>query len=186
MKDLQSLIKGGSVGAGDTKAPSPPPSMSGNEVAGASAIEGLVKGGGNPMQKRPQPTHAQVLAALHRFNAIRRVLKPILGDPDLGKKTVRPRLFDAAATLIGERMMTLPEVMNAMKDFPNDPQEQKIWLMRADQMQDMAEEKLVEDYRASAGELGEGGWEGLTKDHGYSTDKHGDHLKSLLGHYGKG
>src|SRR5450631_1654352 len=101
---------------------------------------------GQQPQQKSNITKQQLIAGLHHLNAFQKQFSPILKNPELGKSNIRPKIFDASATLIGQGIFTVPEVMNGIKDFPDDPLGQKKWIETKLAGVQMAEKKLVSDY----------------------------------------
>ena len=99
---------------------------------------------GQPPQKT-SITKQQLIAGLHHLNAFQKQFSPILKNPDLGKSNIRPKIFDASATLIGQGIFSVPEVMNGIKDLPDDPIGQKKWLEKIVTNAMLAEKKLISD-----------------------------------------
>ena len=133
---------------------------------------------GQPLQKT-NITKQQLIAGLHHLNAFQKQFSPILKNPDLGKSNIRPKIFDASATLIGQGIFSVPEVMNGIKDLPDEPLGQKKWLEQKLAGTMMAEKKLISDYIAQGpGQEPEGPE--------WSMDNHKDHMGGLMGNYKRG
>ena len=137
----------------------------------------LTQQGAAPQQPMNINKH-QLMSGLHHLGSIQKALSPLLRNPVLGKNNIRPKLFDAMATLIGQGTMSVPEVINGMKDLPDDPLAQKKWLESKVAKTMQAEQKLVNDYIAQGpGAEPEGEW---------SMDNHKDHMAGLMGNYKRG
>lgn len=120
----------------------------------------------------------QLVAGLHHLDAMQKSLMSVLKAPEAGKSNIRPRLFDAMAILIGNRTMTVPEVINGMKDLPSDPVDQKKWLETKLMQTKQAEQMLVSHYIAQGpGEENPVEW---------TQDTHHDHMAGLMGNYKRG
>ena len=128
-------------------------------------------------QQQPQArmSKAQLMAGLHHLEAFQKQFAPLLNSPDTGQKNIRPKIFDASAALIGEGIFTVPEVMNGIKDLPEEPLEQKKWLQQKLQGTMLAEKKLVHDFVA----------QGPGQDAGpdWTPDNHKDHMTGLMSNY---
>ena len=141
---------------------------------------------GNPLQSLQQNTppqtqisKQQVIAGLHHLGAFQKQYGPILKSPEIGKKNIRPKIFDASATLIGQGIFSVPEIMNGIKDLPSDPVDQKKWLEAKLMAAQQAEQKLVSDYvKQGPGPEPEGP--------DWSEDTHKDHMTGLMGNYKRG
>lgn len=121
--------------------------MGGSQSGGSSPplLQGLVK---NKQQGLP-PKYDHMMAALRHFREVNRAIEPLLKDDQLGNSNIRPKIFDAVAGLISDGVMTLPAVMNGIKTLPDDPAGQKVWLTKLYKMNQIAEDKVMDDYMAS-------------------------------------
>ncbi len=124
---------------------------------------------------QPAPTRAQTVAAVHQFGQIKQSMAPILDDPNLGVKNIRPKLLDSFSKLLASKTLTLPEIMKAVQALPEDPTEQKKFVEKIYQDNDKAQ-MLVLGHHAMAPEQQGPDW---------SQDTHGDHMTSLVQQYGK-
>ena len=134
---------------------------------------------GGQQQQPPVPTRAQTTAAVHHFSAIQQALKPILKNPKLGKENIRPDVLDAGSKLIGSKILSLPELMNQISEFPSDPLDQKARVQKIYTDAQNAEASVLDHYGAAlaAGKLpSDGGPE-------YQSSDHASHMDSLLGAY---
>jgi hypothetical protein len=139
---------------------------------------GQLAQGAAPQQPMNISKH-QLISGLHHLGSIQKALSPLLRNPAIGLKNIRPKLFDAMATLIGQGTMSVPEVINGMKDLPDDPLAQKKWLESKVAMTMQAEQKLVNDYISQGP-----GAEPEGPD--WSMDNHKDHMAALMGNYKRG
>ena len=144
----------------------------------SNQLGGIMQGGrASPQQQNI--TKQQVIAGLHHLQSFQKEFAPLLNSPILGKGNIRPKVFDAAATLIGAGIFSVPEVMNGIKDLPEDPLDQKKWLITKITNAGMAEKKLLQDY------IGQGpGQEPEGPE--YSDKTHKDHMAGLMGNYKRG
>ena len=151
------------------------------QVQQPNQLGGIMQGQGQPQQgqQKPNITKQQVIAGLHHLSAFAKQFSPILKSPEIGKSNIRPKVFDASATLIGQGIFSVPEVMNGIKDLPDDPLGQKKWLEQKLSGVAMAEKKLVSDY------IGQGpGPEPQGPD--WSPDNHIEHMTGLMANYKHG
>lgn len=129
-------------------------------------------------QAPPTPTHEQAVAGYHRAQEIKQRMGKILDDPRAGHANIRPLVLDAGATLVGERIMSLAELMRGLSDFPgaDNPLAQKQWVRHLVAVNSMAQRKLLMDHRAA---------NAPDYQHGthWSADKHSDHMAGLMTHY---
>lgn len=134
---------------------------------------------GQQQQQKSNITKQQLIAGLHHLNAFQQQFSPLLRNPEIGKSNVRPKIFDASASLIGQGIFSVPEVMNGIKDLPDDPLGQKKWIEKKLSDAMMAEKKMVSDY------IGQGpGQEPEGPE--WSMDNHKDHMAGLMGNYKRG
>lgn len=102
----------------------------------------------------PRPTPGQTAAALHHFGEIKAALRPIIEDPQFGKTNVRPKLLDAASKLLANKVLSLPQIMNAIKGLPEDPMDQVKFVEKIYGDSDMAQKIVLmqhADYQADPG-----------------------------------
>lgn len=138
-------------------------------------INGLLQKAANP---RPAPTHAQTVAVLHRCHEIEKASGRLLKDPDVGHKNIRPKVLEMGADLIGSRVMTLPEFMTGIKDFPSsdDALGQKRWLERLFQSQIAAQMSVLQDRANAPVEENPSQW---------TPDSHAEHMGAVTNMYQK-
>lgn len=154
-----------------------------------SQISDLVQSQGAPTKANPQPSLEQTMAALHHFDAMIKQFQPVMNDPDIGKKSIRPKMLDVLASLMGSRVIKLPTAMSVIKDFPTDPREQKSWVQRLLKQNMMARENVIGHFRAQGPMQQQPQQEGQSPampGHQWSADSHEEHMKGLMGHYGRG
>lgn len=142
----------------------------------SNALGGIMQGG--QPQPPPQISKSQLVAGLHHFGQVIKQLSPLLKNAKLGTGNMRPKIFDASANLIGEGIATVPEIMNGIKDLPDDPIGQKKWIEKTVGNAMMAEQKLISDYVAQGpGEL--------PQHDEWTEDNHKNHMTGLLAGYGR-
>lgn len=127
-------------------------------------------------QQQPQPTAGQTAAAVHRFGEIKQAMRGVMGDPNLGKTNIRPKLLDAASKLLASKVVSLPEIMNAIKGLPDDPFAQRNFVDKLYTNADQAQ-KLVLSHHRNAKGSGEG-------EEPYGPDNHQAMMDGLMQHYG--
>lgn len=104
-------------------------------------------GPGVPPAPPPAPTYGQALSALRHFSAIRREVQRILRDPSVGKTSVKPKIVDAVADLVADRILTASAAVEQLALVPERPFEQKQWLMQQISQADQAEAGVLAHYR---------------------------------------
>ena len=132
--------------------------------------------GQQPQRPAPAPTHAQTMAAMHYFGEIKAAIAPVAKDPNLGVKNIRPKLLDAASKLLASRTLTLSEVMNRIKDLPDDPMQQKKFVESILNNANQAELTVLQHYRDAP--------QGPEGDEPWSQENHSDNITGLMQHYG--
>ena len=132
-------------------------------------------------QPQPVPTRAQTTAAVQRFGAIQSAMRMVMEDPEFGKANVRPAIMDAASKLLGSKLLSLPEIMNSIKDIPDDPLEQKSFVQNIYNNAKMAEASVLDHHGAAvvSGKLPPDGGDA------YDAGLHDQHMTGLLGQYGR-
>jgi hypothetical protein len=159
-------------------------------VAAPEQPQGMAQAQGNPLariapqlggalQKPPAPTKAQTTAAVQRFSAIQSAMRVVMEDKDFGKSNIRPVLLDEASKLLGTKLLSLPEVMNSIKDLPDDPIEQKSFVQNIYNSAQKAESSVLDHHGAAVAT-------GMLPPNGgpdYDTGQHEQHMNGLMGHY---
>jgi hypothetical protein len=137
-------------------------------------MAGLVQ---QPPQARPVPNHAQTIAGLHRMHEIEKASERLLKDPDVGHKNIRPKVLEMGADLIGAKVMTLPELMSGIKDFPGseDILGQKKWLQRLRDSQIQGQMVLLQDHANSPPEAADA--------EPWSPESHDQHMSAVKSMY---
>jgi len=130
-----------------------------------------------PPQARPAPTHAQTVAGLHRFHEIETASKRLLKNPDVGHKNIRIKVLEMGADLIAHKVMTLPQLMQGIKDFPSaeDPLGQKKWLEKLYQSNVQGQISLLQDHANAPPESPDAAQ--------WTPDSHSEHMGALMNKY---
>ena len=155
------------------QAPIPP--QQAQAAAPSNPLAALAQG---TQQQRlaPAPTKAQTVAAVHRFSEIKAALKPVRDDPNLGTKNIRPKLLDAASELLASKVLSLPEIMNAIKGLPDDPMQQKKFVDQIYGTADQAQAMVLQHHRSAQvpDDPNAAQW---------SPDNHADQMAGLMRQY---
>lgn len=106
-----------------------PPALGAPQLGVGAGAPALSAGQPQQQQQIPAPTHAQTMAALRHFDAIRTQLQKALRDPDVGKSNIRRRITDGMAELVADRVMTPDIAVKTLTDVPDVPFQQKQWLI---------------------------------------------------------
>ncbi len=185
---LNGLVRDGAkTGDSPVTTPSTPNGMVRDASVDQPMPQAAPQGGGNQLmallqqakqQQQPQPlSYDQTMAAVHHLQAVEKVMKPLLTDPSIGKSNIRPKVFDACADLMGEQIMSLADVMNAIKTLPDDPVDQKKWVEKIVRTSAMGVQKVTDEFMQNENGLEE------AKSSQWSPDTHGDHMKAVRQRY---
>ena|ERR1700680_1179360 len=132
-----------------------PPSAPGNggvpSGANSSPLQALLSQ--QQQQPPPPPTREQIIATIKHFQAVKKQFMPIAMNTGLGKENLRPKIFDATATLLGQGIFTLPQAINGTKDLPADPPGQKKWVLQHLQNIQQAELMILDHYSSGPPEI---------------------------------
>jgi hypothetical protein len=165
-----------------TETPDAPPGMTNALTSGAAPSPQAMAP--QPGQAMPAPpTHAQTVAALRHFDAIRKEIGIILKDPALGKSSVKSKIIDSVTRLVSERYMKPAEAVTELAKVPTEPLLQMKWAKNMMQQAQMAENGILDHYGATSPHLG------TVADHFASTadasnrDDHMDHIGALMSNY---
>lgn len=144
-------------------------------------MSNLVKGSAR-QTRQPQLSTSHVMAALHYFDATDKMLEKFSNDPDLGTKTIRSKVIEGLAGLMGGKILSITQAMNGLKEFPSDPQMQKMWVMKMLRMNAMAREKVITDFRAQGPVQQDP--QLAQAEQQWSPDSHDQHMQGLMQQYG--
>jgi hypothetical protein len=162
--------------------PAPNPGMGNALMSGAGPAPPAPQqpGPGGPPQPQPAPpTHAQTVAALRHFDAIRKELEIVAKDPALGKSSVKSKIIDGVMRLVAERFMKPVQAVDELSKVPAEPLMQMKWVKTMYAQAQQAENGILDHYGATQPHLG------TVADHfagtkgTYNPDDHQDHLSAL-------
>jgi hypothetical protein len=158
---------------------SPPPP----DIQGAPQQASPLQAGGQPPVQAPAPTHAQTVAALRHFGAIKDELTTLMKDPALGKSSIKSAIIDGTTKLVAERIISPAQAVQQLGKVPDDPIMQRKWVTTMLQ-QTMQAANTVLDHHAA----GQDGPVDFAQDHstqqGYNPDDHMAHMGALAAQYG--
>lgn len=132
----------------------------------------------------PPPTHAQTVAALRHFDAIKGELSTILKNPALGRSDVKSQIIDGVAKLVSERMISPGQAVIQLSQVPSDPLQQRKWIQTQMMQAVQAEHSIVETHRNT--NLGSGDWATEAQQHNTNPDTHMQDIAALTAGYGGG
>lgn len=162
-------------------------SMAAMPTAGNPLQGPMVQGQGaappqQQQQQPPAPTHGQTVAALRHFDAIERQLEPLLKDEKLGRSNMKSAIIDAVTKLVAGRIMTPATAVMQLGTVPDDPLQQRKWVMQHDQQARAAKDSVLDHHRTAFA----GAPEEMIAAQGQSSpDDHMDTMSGLMAHYGK-
>jgi hypothetical protein len=160
----------------------PPPDLRSEQPVNALAMTDPGRAGspgaaGVTVPKVPAPTHEQTVAALRHFYALQDELEPLLKDPNLGKVDLRSKAIDGATKLVAARIFTPADAVGQLVDFPDQPQQQKNWLIQKYFMAHVSVLQVLDHHGAAAAA-------GMVPATGKpNKERHIDDMRGLLEHY---
>lgn len=134
-------------------------------------------------QQQPAPTHAQSVAALRHYDAIKGELKVLLSNPSLGKSNIKSNVIDGVSKLVAERIMSPANAVIELSKVPDDPLEQRKWVQQQMMQAVQAEQAVVEQHRNT--NLGSGDWSTEAQQHNTNPDNHMQDIQDLGAQYGR-
>lgn len=131
------------------------------------------------------PTHAQTVAALRHFDAIRKEIGMILKDPALGKSNVKSKITDGVVRLVSGQFMSPTDAVDTLTKVPEEPLQQMQWAKAMEQQARQAENGILDHYGATNPNMG------AVQDHmampsGYDPNDHADHMAAVMANYSGG
>jgi hypothetical protein len=135
-----------------------------------------------PQNAPPPPTHAQTVAALRHFDAVKGELAPLLANPALGKSDLKSQIIDGVTKLVSERMMKPADAVIQLSQVPTDPLQQRKWLQTQMAQAMQAENAIVEHHRNT--NMGSGDWATESQQHNTNPDNHLQDMSALQSNYG--
>jgi hypothetical protein len=113
-----------------TPNPDSRPEQSSNNALMASPP--AMPAGGQPTQQQipPPPTHQQVVAGLRYCDAVEEQLTALAKDPDFGKADLKKKCIDGETKLVANGILTASQAVGRLATFPDNPFEQKQWVMK--------------------------------------------------------
>lgn len=130
----------------------------------------------------PAPTHAQTVAALRHFDAIKKELTVLVSNPALGKSNLKSQIIDGTSSLVAERVMPASQAVPLLASVPEDPIQQRKWVQQHLMNTIQSEHAIVEQHRNT--NLGSGDWATESQQHNTNPDNHMDDMKALGDQYG--
>lgn len=166
----------------------PAPSPGGGNALSSGAMaspQGAPGPAGQPGQAAPPapPTHAQTVAALRHFDAVRKEIEIIAKDPALGKNNVKSKIIDGVLRLVAGGIMQTTQAVEQLSKVPTEPLLQMKWAKSMLTQAQQAENGILDHYGATSPHTG------TVADHFGSTldvshpDDHQDHISALAANF---
>lgn len=153
-----------------------------NPDAGNALQQGGQQPQGAPQGQPAPPDHAQTVAALRHFDAIKSELTTLLRNPALGKSDVKLAVIDGVTSLVSKRMMSPAEAVIQLSKVPTDPLQQRKFIQQQMMQTVQAEHAIVDHHRNT--NLGSGDWATEAQKHNTNPDNHMSDLAALQANYG--
>lgn len=77
---------------------------------------------------RPAPNFQMTVAALKHMRMFAQEWEKLLKNDDIGKVDIKGQFIEGMARLMGDRIVTLPQTLQMMKSFPENPLAQRQWV----------------------------------------------------------
>ena len=157
------------------------PAAPGNALAGGPP--GAPPGPQGPQAAPAPPSHAQTVAALRHFDAIKRELTIIASDPALGKSSMKSKIIDGVTRLVAERFLKPADAVVELSKVPQEPLQQMKWVKTMFAQTQQAENGILDHYGSGSPHLG------TVQDHFAATkdvsnrDDHGEHMSAIAANY---
>lgn len=172
--------------SGQTQPPAPAVAgEDGRDAAGGGALQSLLQQPGDGQQGSapgigpPAPNHEQTAAAVHHLAEFQRQWKRLMAVPGFGKQDIKGDVLEMMADVMGEQLVTLPQVMNELKGLPTDPLGQRQWVEEHYKKAEQASIMLLQHYAAANPRTGS---EPPPNFDGNGGD-HATMMKGLVDHY---
>lgn len=156
-----------------------------NSLQQGPAPQGAPQGGPQGAPPPPPPSHAQTVAALRHFDAIKGELHKLLKDPELGKSDLKAKIIDGMTILVSNRMVPATQAVTQLASVPSDPIKQRQWASALMQQTTQAENVILDHYGQGNPSLGDVHGHVAGMDHG-SGDDHLNHMAALHTNYSRG
>lgn len=137
-----------------------------------------------PQKAPPPPSHAETVAALRHFDAVKGELKTLLSNPALGKSDIKSAIIDGTTKLVAERMIKPADAVIQLSQVPTDPLQQRKWLQSLLMQAVQAEHGIMDHHRNT--NLGSGDWATESQQHNTNPDNHMQDMSALAQNYGGG
>jgi hypothetical protein len=155
-----------SLEAGNVSPPAP------NPDAGNALQQGAPQ---QPQQAPAPPDHAQTVAALRHFDAVKAELTTILKNPSLGKSSVKSQVIDGVTSLVSQRIISPAQAVIQLSQVPEDPIKQRQFIQQQMAQTVQAERTIIAHHGA--------GFAGGGPEPTPSADGHMDAMTALHSNY---
>jgi len=146
-----------------------------NPDAGNALQQGVPQQGA-PQQQAPPPSHAQTVAALRHFDAVKSELETLLKNPALGKSDVKTSVIDGVTKLVADRILSPAQAVIQLSQVPTDPIAQRKFIQQQMMQTVQAEHAIIAHHAI--------GFAGQGPEPTPSGDDHMDSMQALHVNYG--
>lgn len=160
-----------------TENPPPPQPGGGNALMSGTGPQ-------VPTAQQPAPpTHAQTIAALRHFDAIRKEIELIAKDPSLGKSNLKSKIIDGVLRLVASSMMPTTQAVDELSKVPTEPLLQMKWVKTMYAQAKQAENGILDQYGATQPHFGTVAGHFQATENAANPNDHQDHLKALAANF---
>lgn len=159
----------------------PQPAVNGALSAPGGSVPQMAPGQQQAQAPPPAPTHGQAVAALRHFDAIQAELAALLKNPAIGKSNVKSKIIDGVTKLVANRILTPGAAVAQLASVPEEPFQQKKWLMTHLAQAIAAKIQVLGDHGRAFGGIPE-----HLVDKTSSPDDHLADMQGVMGHYRRG
>ena len=175
--------------------PTPPDADPSQDQRGggmASQIQSLMRPPGAPGQPQGQPgqpgqqqplDHATAAAGLRHLAEFSRHWREIMQEPGFGTKDIKGSILEMMADVMGDGLVTLPQVMDLLKRLPTQPLQQRQFVEQHYKQDQQAQMILMERYAQQAGPGGPWEQEQAKMQQSSNRDNHVATMERLVGHF---
>src|SRR5262249_4695331 len=117
--------------------------------------QNALQGGAAPQQAmQAAPSLQQTVAALRHFDAVKRELGVLLGNPAIGKSDAKSQIIDGVMNLVSERFMSPEEAVITLSKVPENPLQQRKWLQTTLAQTQQSENAVLDHFGAGNPHVG--------------------------------
>ncbi len=98
---------------------------------------------------QPSPNFHMTVAALKHMRMFERGWESLLKIDDIGKTDIKGSFIEMMAKMMGERIVSLPQTLQMMKGFPDNPLQQRQYVQEHYLRDKQAQEMLIAQHTAA-------------------------------------